>query len=405
MMVSTFPNWKSFASWYSRITRLTDELTPELQAKAEELTRHAKSDEEKLTVLYNYVTALRYVAVPVGINSFRPHAADEVLRNQFGDCKDKANLLNALLRSQNLSARLVLVPRFSQAYESVPGLSFNHAISQVILQGKTYWLDTTDDVCRFGLLPPGDSGRKVLVVDAEASSLVRLPVPDPNSHILNLNGRIRCSAPGEPSSAEWTASGRGYPDYQLRSAARQITGHSNSLPVLSAEYKPCSGIAILKNQTATSVAALEENFSWQADGSYLGLVAKAGKNWLIHAPFWLPREWEQALQTRETALFVNEGYPATFAQTFEISLPPETQVVDLPARQELSDTPLSWTLQWNKSGPDKITATLRVQLAAGELSLEETTQFQQQLGRLMSVVGSPAVITRNSFENASSETE
>ena len=106
------------------------------------------------------MAGLRYVTVPLGVNSVRPHAAAQVLKNQFGDCKDKANLFNTLLRALGLEACLVLVPRFSQAHEAVPGLAFNHAISRVRLGGETLWLDTTDDVCRFGMLPPGEAGRK-----------------------------------------------------------------------------------------------------------------------------------------------------------------------------------------------------------------------------------------------------
>src|SRR5207248_6862311 len=123
----------AFADWYGRITKLTDAITPEIEAKAAELTHDAKTDREKVVAIYNYVTSLRYVAVPLGVSSFRPHAAEKVLQNQFGDCKDKANLFNTLLRSLNIDARLVLVPRFSQAHEAIPGLSFNHAISRVKL--------------------------------------------------------------------------------------------------------------------------------------------------------------------------------------------------------------------------------------------------------------------------------
>src|SRR5207244_11556112 len=125
----------AFAEWYARVSKLTDEVTPELAAKAKELTREAATGREKILALYNYVTGLRYVAVPLGVNSYRPHAAANVFKNQFGDCKDKANLFNALLHSLKIDAHLVLVPRFSQAHEAIPGLAFNHAISRVMLGG------------------------------------------------------------------------------------------------------------------------------------------------------------------------------------------------------------------------------------------------------------------------------
>jgi len=87
-----------------------------------------------------------------------------------------------------IDARLVLVPRFGQARDDIPGLSFNHAISRVTLDGQPLWVDTTDDVCRFGMLPPGDPGRKVLVIDGQTTNLTQLPVPEPQQHPLELRG-------------------------------------------------------------------------------------------------------------------------------------------------------------------------------------------------------------------------
>src|SRR3984957_18259596 len=182
LLVSTFVDWTEFAEWYSRIARLADEVTPEITAKAAELTRESKTDRDKVQALYHFVTNLRYVAIPLGVNSYRPHAATNVLRNQFGDCKDKANLFNALLRSQGINANLVLVPRFMQAYDALPGLAFNHAISRVTLTNETIWVDTTDDTCPFGLLPPGDPGRRVLVVDGQSKTLSQLPAPTADAH-------------------------------------------------------------------------------------------------------------------------------------------------------------------------------------------------------------------------------
>src|SRR5947209_2627048 len=63
LLISTFPDWPAFAEWYGRISKLTDEVTPELAEKASELTRGAKSDRDKVLAAYNYVSALRYVAI------------------------------------------------------------------------------------------------------------------------------------------------------------------------------------------------------------------------------------------------------------------------------------------------------------------------------------------------------
>src|SRR5262249_51713041 len=151
--------------------------TPAIERQAKELGGSAHDPRAQIQAVYNFVTNLRYVAVPLGVNSVRPHAAGEVLSNQYGDCKDKANLFNALLNALKFDSHLVLVPRFSQALDAVPGLAFNHAISCVKVSDETLWVDTTDDVCRFGLLPPGDSGRNVLVIDGTSDKLTALPRP------------------------------------------------------------------------------------------------------------------------------------------------------------------------------------------------------------------------------------
>src|SRR5262249_32442904 len=196
LILSTFPDWGSFVEWYGRLCKLADEMTPEITAKAEQLIGDAQSTKEKVLAVYNYVSGLRYVAIPLGVNSLRPHAAVNVLQNQFGDCKDKANLFNALLHSLNIEAQLVLVPRFSQAYQNVPGLPFNHAISGVNLGSEIVYVDTTDEVCRFGLLPPGDPGRNVLVLDGTNGTLTELPLPESKEHRLELKGLMTCAGMG-----------------------------------------------------------------------------------------------------------------------------------------------------------------------------------------------------------------
>jgi transglutaminase-like putative cysteine protease len=393
LLVSTFPDWAAFAEWYGRISKLTDEVTPEIAAKAAELTRGTTNQRAKMVAVYNYVTGLRYVAVPLGVNSFRPHAAANVFHNQFGDCKDKANLFNALLHSLHIEARLVLVPRFSQAQDGLPGLSFNHAISQVTLEGQTLWVDTTDDVCRFGLLPPGDPGRKVLVVDGQSTALTPLPMPEPREHELKLHGQMTCSAPGSPLAVTLNAVGQGFPDYELRSAAREAKGHRASLPLLAARFRPVAGSFALEKQSATSVAALDENFTWQAAGTCVGNTTVADGKLLVHSPFWVPKEWDVALHHRKAPLFLNLGYPLTLEEEFELALPARAQPLVLPGVVENKAAPLRWRIEWKKSGEDRVAAHFRAELAQGELSAADTPLLQAQLRELLSAMAASATVS------------
>ncbi len=390
LLISTFPDWAGFEEWYGRISKLADELTPEIEAKAKELTKDAKDDREKVLALYNYVTRLRYVAVPMGVNSFRPHAAANVLQNEFGDCKDKANLFNTLLRSVAIEARLVLVPRFSQAYEGIPGLAFNHAISRVTLGGETVWVDTTDDVCRFGMLPPGDPGRRVLVIDGGTNALTQLPAADPREHVLKVRGEVDCSRGMDAVPLKLNAVALGYPDYELRTTAREMKEHAFGVPLLSAKYRLTAGSFALESQSATSVAALNEDFTWRAAGTCVGLFSKVGGGGLLRAPFWLPKEWDLALHRRKAGLCLNMGYPLTLEEEFEFALPANAQPSVLPGVKENTRAPLLWRVEWTKLGDGNLGARMRAELARGELTAAETPVVQQQVRELLGALATGA---------------
>jgi uncharacterized protein DUF3857/transglutaminase superfamily protein len=393
LLLSTFQDWNAFSQWYERITRLSAEVTPEIEAKANELTRDSHTAKEKVLALYNYVTGLRYVAIPLGINTVRPHAAANVLQNQFGDCKDKANLFNALLQTANIEAHLVLVPRFSQAYEGIPGLAFNHAISQVRLGDEVFWVDTTDEMCRFGLLPPGDPERKVLVIDGQTTSLTQLPAAAPSQHQLQIHGELSCGANAAALLTILHATATGYPDYELRTMAREAKDHRASLPLLSAKFRPVAGSFAVDRQSATAASALAEDFAWQAKGTWFGLCSSVEGKSDLHSPFWLPKEWDLALNSRQSPLFLNEGYPLTLDEDFDFSLPAKPAEVVLPPTRASEDEPLRWRVEWTRIGDDKLVARLHAQLGRGELSKNETGAVQQQLRSLLSALGVDANFT------------
>ncbi len=390
LLISTFPEWADFASWYGRICKLTDATGPELTTKALELAAQSKNDRDKVVSVYNYVTGLRYVAVPLGVNSFRPHAATNVLQNQFGDCKDKANLFNALLHELKIEAHLVLLPRFSQAHDNLPGLAFNHAISQVWLEGKPVWVDTTDDVCRFGLLPPGDPGRRVLVVDGKSTNLVQLPSPEIGEHELKIKANVDCTKPQQPLAIHLETTTRGYADYELRNAAQENTKLAASFPLLSRILHPVAGAFALERQNATRVSALEENFSCQADGAWIGAVSSKERQCLLRTPFWIPNQWRLALHSRKNPLYLNEGYPLRLEEEFAFVLPPQSRVEYLPEVRENKAGPLRWRAEWTKVADDKLTARFQAELGSGELSADETIELQRQLIELFGAFGACA---------------
>lgn len=381
LLVSTFPDWTAFSAWYRRLIRTADSVTPEIEAAVEQITAGAVTPREKVQRLTEFVTGLRYVAVPLGVNSHRPHAAANVLRNRYGDCKDKANLLNTMLGGLGIEADLVLVPRFSQTDEATPGLGFNHAISRVRLGDEVLWIDTTDETTRFGLLPPGDPGRKVLVIDETTTGLTMLPEPLASEHRLELEMDV--SLDGETPSGRIDAGTTGFIDYRLRQAAQRRADFAQNAPLLSHAYRPINGHFSLLQQESTNASELERPFAWKASGAWSGLVtATADGSRAVRAPFWLPVEWEEALHERRAPLHLNDGYPFELRETVHFIGNGKLAGRPLPSDASGQSDPLRWGVTWSRSRKTTV-ARLQATLSRADLNEAETRAFQRELRRLL----------------------
>src|SRR5690349_15321117 len=105
VQITTFRGWAEVAEWYRSLEQKQAAPTPEIQAKTAEIIKEAKTDEEKLRAIYQFVSLnIRYIGVAFGIGRYQPHSAAEVLANGYGDCKDKHTLLEAMLSAVNIKA-------------------------------------------------------------------------------------------------------------------------------------------------------------------------------------------------------------------------------------------------------------------------------------------------------------
>ena len=103
--MTTFESWEQIGRWYAELEKDRREPTPEVRAKAQELTKGLNTDLEKTEALYDFVAKnFRYVSLSLGVGRYQPHAASDVLHDQYGDCKDKHTLLASLLEAEGLHA-------------------------------------------------------------------------------------------------------------------------------------------------------------------------------------------------------------------------------------------------------------------------------------------------------------
>lgn len=184
VLLSTFQNWEEVGRWWNGLEQERLTVTPEIRAKAVELTQHAKTREEKTRALYNYVaTRFRYIGISFGIGRYKPHAAEDVLNNAFGDCKDKQTLLASLLQAVGIEAYPALMNSARHIDPDVPSPGqFDHVVTAVPEapgESKLIWLDTTAEVAPYGLLLFNLRDKQALVIPNSLPARLETTPADP----------------------------------------------------------------------------------------------------------------------------------------------------------------------------------------------------------------------------------
>lgn len=175
--VSTYRTWDEVGRFYWRL--VADQLLPDDRVRelARTATAGAGTVDEKVRALYRAVTSTtRYVGLEFGIHGYKPYKVSEVLARRFGDCKDKASLLIALLREVGVEAQLALLrTRPLGRIDPTPAslAVFDHAVAYV--PALDLYLDATAEYAGARELPGADRAAMVLRVAPDRATLEETP--------------------------------------------------------------------------------------------------------------------------------------------------------------------------------------------------------------------------------------
>jgi hypothetical protein len=166
--LSTLDSWDSFAKWYDSLVAGTENLSADLKAKIDAWTKDAKSPDEVLRILYEHVARdVRYTGFELGQSDLKPHDVMTVWQNQYGDCKDKANLLRTMLAYKGITSWLTLLEteHAGVVNKANPDFrQFNHCIVNAQIGDKSLFCDPTIAYGVPGLLGGSETDRDVLVL-------------------------------------------------------------------------------------------------------------------------------------------------------------------------------------------------------------------------------------------------
>jgi tetratricopeptide (TPR) repeat protein/transglutaminase-like putative cysteine protease len=197
VQLTTFVSWEQIGLWYAGLEKDRRAPSPEVRAKAAELTKGLDTPLDRVQALYDYVAKnFRYVSLSLGVGRYQPHASGDVLHNQYGDCKDKHTLLASLLEAEGLHASSVLINSSRKLDPDVPSPSqFDHVITMLPMTTppEEVWMDTTSEVAPFRLLAFSLRDKLALVIPAKGTPhLEETPAdtPMPDSEVSEVDGKI-----------------------------------------------------------------------------------------------------------------------------------------------------------------------------------------------------------------------
>jgi hypothetical protein len=211
-----FANWMEVSKWASGLHDPQVIIDDALVIKAREVTANAKSEFEVIRAIGSYVQNLQYIAIDIGVgfgNGMKPRPSNTVLSRGYGDCKDKANLMRAMLKALKIEAYPIAIyagdPNYVRKEWPSPG-QFNHCIIAIKVSaatnaatviehpklGRLLIFDATDEYTPVGDLPDYLQGSYGLIAAGENGGLVEMPVTPADFNVWNRETEVTLSGDG-----------------------------------------------------------------------------------------------------------------------------------------------------------------------------------------------------------------
>jgi len=218
IIVSTEKDWQVIADWYGEL--IDEKIKPEseIKNKVKEIVQGLETDKEKIAQIFDFVaTKIRYVALEFGLGKVQPYSVNKTFKNKYGDCKDQASLLAAMLREAGIDAYVTLIKAGNAKKTHFDGpatlYGFNHAITAVSLEDSKdfVFLDPTCDACNWDYLPDHNRRRQVVIIKEREGIITETPPHKYNltkvntelKAVLNKEGDIEVTIDIKPQG-KWT---------------------------------------------------------------------------------------------------------------------------------------------------------------------------------------------------------
>jgi len=345
-----FQNWKQMGIWYQGLTSGRRDASPELKQKVASLTTSASTPLAKMKTLGDFAQRdIRYVAIELGIGGWQPHPAAEVFNHHYGDCKDKATLMGAMLHEIGIDSYYVVInsERGSVTPDTPAHMGgFDHAIIAIKLPegatdsslvatmthpklGKILFFDPTDELTPFGQLNGALQANYGLLVTPDGGDLVELPKLPSAMNGIQRTAKLSLSATGTVSG-EVKETRVGERAWSQRWALRTVMRDADRIKPIETLLSHSLATFQITKASVGNMQLTDQPFVYNYSVVAQNYAKPAG-NLLLVRPRFIGNKSSDLLETKEPRKYpVEFDGPSQDTDTFEITLPAGYEVDDLP---------------------------------------------------------------------------
>lgn len=347
---SAFPTPEALSAWLAGEYAKQAVASPELERTVKEVLATVPDEPEaKARALYEHACrSIQYCAIEIGYGGWIPHDSASVLKNRYGDCKDKATYLHTLLRVAGISSAPTLI--YSHRGSPMPflfpslGANFNHAILAVDLPGKTVYADPTWRVVPFGQLPPHDQEAPVLELRPGGAPLKKTYASEAAQNVERQTLELSVDPSGHGAGTVTLAT-QGASALEMKDRLLTGTGKLNgwlakqlwSRRTHVEHAKPLRAGDFIDEAAVEGTVEVRDLLSRGRQGDALLRASDVFDSWL-----------EQWPEDRKTNVVSQNA--ETLEAKLVLRLPAGSEVRTLPADVELDSPEATYALSWKANG-------------------------------------------------------
>lgn len=398
LVVTTDPSWKNFSKWWAELVEPKLKATPEIKEKVKELTKNAKTDDEKIRALYDFVAQdIRYRGLGVGPRTgYTPREAQETFSSRWGVCRDVSILLTSMLRETGIDAYPVITNVGDPVLEKIAYDGFNHAIVAIKKDGKLLYVDPTAKNNN-ALLPGNEAEQHTLLATLKGEGLAKIPPADPSVNLGHATANTTIHADGSMTSKVKLET-KGMFDLVVRSVAAMMSKDQQKELIETAVHFSLPDAQVLSFDMTSPLALftpMEVNFEIKVPnaapktGDYrlLRTVVTSGALGLVENA--LPR-MIGGQPTRKYNLDAQVTFQ--YDQTETVTLPADTKILALPNPAKSANQVTSMTASCTKKDATTIACQRSFQLKSRHIDPTQYKALRGSLASLTQIARQPVIL-------------